>query len=102
MTSRPNAKRMFSRLMMSLMSVDDAVLLGYSKLVGRHPKRAAGAGRVAAMIGDLAGRCQSDRLLQPHQLSVVPVALIGPAHFATSLATNLPRYSGVRRSGATT
>ena len=30
-----------------------------------------------------------------------PLALIGPSHFFTSLATNLARYSGERRSGAT-
>src|SRR5262249_33290511 len=31
-----------------------------------------------------------------------PLALIGPAHLSISLATNLPRYSGLRRAGATT
>src|SRR5215510_1016365 len=36
------------------------------------------------------------------QLSDAPLALIGAAHFSTSLATNRCRYSGERRSGATT
>src|SRR5437868_15334428 len=35
------------------------------------------------------------------QSRLIPAALIGPAHFSTSLATNLARYSGDVRSGAT-
>ena len=43
-------------------------------------------------------RTQLARSLTP---PLSPAALIGPAHFSISLATNFCRYSGVRRSGAT-
>src|SRR5262249_39042598 len=36
------------------------------------------------------------------QSAVTPAALIGPAHFSIWLSTNFCRYSGQRRSGATT
>src|SRR5262249_34666251 len=41
-------------------------------------------------------------LVEAGHSALTPAALIGPAHFAISLATNFCRNSGERRSGATT
>src|ERR1039458_6925738 len=77
-----------------------------------HP-RARPVVQIAAVGGSIGGR-RHRRTPSPERHGMAaaaiaaalvhcdtPLALIGAAHFSISLAVNLPRYSGLRRSGAT-